>query len=74
MQSDNFKNFYVCSNCGKAICGERETYFICPSCGKALCKKSDIENFDNNYCGNCGTYIASTLKQVLAMIDEEQLK
>jgi predicted RNA-binding Zn-ribbon protein involved in translation (DUF1610 family) len=47
------KEFYTCSNCGRAISGEKKEFFVCPNCGRALCQKKDLKQFDDNFCGNC---------------------
>ena len=31
-----FKEFYTCPGCGRAISGEKKEFFICPNCGRAL--------------------------------------
>ena len=67
MEMGKYKEFYTCPKCGSAICGEKEKYFVCPECGRALCKEVDLEDFEDNYCGNCGKPIASAKKHALAI-------
>lgn len=46
-------------------------FFVCPNCGRVLCGKEDIENFTNNYCGNCGYELASAKEEALALAKKE---
>lgn len=66
-----FKKFYACPHCGRAICGEKREYFVCPDCGNALCLKEDVENFTDNYCGNCGCKLDSAKKEASALSQKE---
>lgn len=61
------KEFYACPRCGTAICGEKRKYFVCPECGKALCEESKLEDFNDKYCGNCGTKIVSAREKALVL-------
>jgi len=60
------KEFFTCPSCGRAICGSKKRYFTCPSCGRALCEENKLDEFDDNYCGNCGAEVASAKEQALA--------
>ncbi len=65
---DFIKKFYDCPNCGRAISGEKRSYFVCPECGKTLCEESKLADFNDKYCGNCGTKITSARDEVLALV------
>ncbi|MFG6329268.1 MAG: hypothetical protein K1W06_07335 [Lachnospiraceae bacterium] len=67
-ENKNIKEFYACPSCGRAICGEKKKFFICPKCGRALCEESKLADFDDNYCGNCGTEITSARNEALALV------
>ncbi|MCI9537121.1 MAG: hypothetical protein HFG35_02360 [Eubacterium sp.] len=67
----HFKEFYACPSCGRAISGEKQKYFVCPVCGRALCREQDFKDFDDNYCGNCGSELASAKKEALALARED---
>ena len=43
-----FKEFYVCSKCGGAVCGDKREFFVCPNCGRALCGREEIGGFTDN--------------------------
>ncbi len=62
------KEFYACPKCGSAICGEKKRYFVCPECGSALCEEKKLEEFNDNYCGNCGTKLTSAREKALALV------
>ncbi len=47
------------------------SYFICPNCENALCKKEDLEDFTDNYCGNCGFKLTSAKEETLALALEK---
>jgi predicted RNA-binding Zn-ribbon protein involved in translation (DUF1610 family) len=64
-----FKEFYVCSKCGGAVCGDKREFFVCPNCGRALCGREEIGGFTDNYCGNCGYELTSAKKESLALVD-----
>ena len=66
---NHFKEFFSCPCCGRAIYGEKREYFVCPNCGKALYTKEQLQEFDDNYCGNCGNEIASAKNEALAKND-----
>lgn len=66
-----FKEFYICSNCGRAISGEKKEFFTCPNCGRALCQKEKLKDFNDNYCGNCGYKLASAKREALALVGED---
>lgn len=67
MAKNLIKEFYACPNCGMAIAGVKRKYFVCPECGSALCEESKIKDFSNNYCGHCGTKLASAKEKALAL-------
>lgn len=66
-----FGNFFSCPQCGRAIVGEMRKYFICSRCGRALCGESELESFDENYCGNCGYELTSAKEKALALLKED---
>lgn len=71
LQAALFGQFFSCPQCGRAIVGDMRKYFICPRCGRALCKESEVGNFDEKYCGNCGYEITSAKGKALALLKED---
>lgn len=57
------EEFYVCSDCGMTISGERKKYFVCPNCGRALCQEKDLCKLKYDYCIHCAHEIASAKKE-----------
>ncbi len=60
-----FEKYFACPQCGKAICSEKRSYFVCPKCGRALCEENELQDFSDNYCGNCGEEISSAREKAL---------
>lgn len=71
MEVDHIKEFYACPGCGRAISEEKRRYFVCPNCGRALCQETQLSEFGDNYCGNCGHELASAKKEALALAKED---
>ncbi len=63
------KEFQTCPRCGRIIGSNKMNYFVCQKCGRALCTESELAQFDDNYCGNCGADITSAKKLALAEKD-----
>lgn len=42
---------------------KKDEYFLCPRCGTPLLRKSEIEKYEGNYCGECGTPLADAKKK-----------
>lgn len=69
------KDFHVCQTCGKALWEDKKKkFFVCPKCGCALCKEEELGNFEQKYCGFCGTELASAKKEAMALAEKLQNK